>query len=674
VSQHETIDNPHGGTEGAAQGTRRDPFGLNLPRRPDWEMFGVVSDDLDLDRDVAAGAAVELRRSGLVAGVVGLASAGLAVAWLSRAAADGGALAWSLTGFLAVVALAYLTAFVDARVPLAVVDAQGVRMRLGRTWQGLPWESVDRVELAPRQGLLRDGRLVVVPFDADEVVGALDGSARWHAFLARRWYGGSFALPVGLSTRVTGADDLAVAVRTLADPEVPVQVHEAPVEVHEAPAEVHEAPAEAPAEDLVEAPTDPVEAPVAQTEATTVVEPVVEPVAVDATPPADDHARGDAPSPVVAAAQRLRPWAATVLARLAERRETGRATAEDLDDGRGPRQDDLGDDSRDDFRVGGDQPDAVPASPTPAPLREPRAAVRAEVLRREEAVLDLPASARVEGEEPAERELPEAAAYLRRPAEPGLAAYETRDPLDEATGPLGVVATEPVVEPVVGPVLTEARRRLGLSVDQVAERTRIRPHVIEAIEVDDFGPCGGDFYARGHLRTLGRVLGVEPQPLVEEYDERYAAAPIDARRVFEAELATVPGGSLRATRGGPNWSVLVAAVMSVVLLWAVAQFLFERPAGSEGTGGEQAGLTSGSAATPLDVELVAGEQAADVTVRDAAGDVVWQGRLEPGASQAVRATPPVRISSSDGGVAAAVDGRDASPLGEAGEPVQRSLS
>ena len=54
----------------------------------------------------------------------------------------------------------------------------------------------------------------------------------------------------------------------------------------------------------------------------------------------------------------------------------------------------------------------------------------------------------------------------------------------------------------------------GSRVDQLAERTRIRPHVIESIEVDDFAPCGGDFYARGHLRTLARVLGVDAAPLL----------------------------------------------------------------------------------------------------------------------------------------------------------------
>ena len=72
----------------------------------------------------------------------------------------------------------------------------------------------------------------------------------------------------------------------------------------------------------------------------------------------------------------------------------------------------------------------------------------------------------------------------------------------------------PAYDPVIGPDLAAARTRVGLSVDELADRTRIRPHVIESIEVDDFTPCGGDFYARGHIRTLARVLGKDPAPML----------------------------------------------------------------------------------------------------------------------------------------------------------------
>jgi len=71
------------------------------------------------------------------------------------------------------------------------------------------------------------------------------------------------------------------------------------------------------------------------------------------------------------------------------------------------------------------------------------------------------------------------------------------------------VTSEPVADPVIGPQVAAARRSLRLSVDELGERTRVRPHVIEAIEVDDFSACGGDVYARGHLRVLARVLGID---------------------------------------------------------------------------------------------------------------------------------------------------------------------
>ena len=101
--------------------------------------------------------------------------------------------------------------------------------------------------------------------------------------------------------------------------------------------------------------------------------------------------------------------------------------------------------------------------------------------------------------------------------------------------------------------------------------------MIESIEVDDFAPCGGDFYARGHLRTLARVLGSTPDRCSRRTTSATPPHPIDPRRVFEAELATGVDGSIRGTRGGPNWSVLVAAVMALVLVWSVARLLMDSP-------------------------------------------------------------------------------------------------
>jgi transcriptional regulator with XRE-family HTH domain len=236
-------------------------------------------------------------------------------------------------------------------------------------------------------------------------------------------------------------------------------------------------------------------------------------------------------------------------------------------------------------------------------------------------------------------------------------------------------AVEPAEDPVIGPELAASRTRLGLTVDQLAERTRIRPHVIESIEVDDFVPCGGDFYARGHLRTLARVLGVDVTPLLASYDERYAHAPINPRRVFEAELATGANGSIRGTRGGPNWSVLVAAVMAMVLCWSVARLVMDSPTELHGA----APVLNGSggpdgaamvAASPVPVELEAVQGGARVVVRGGDGQVVFQGPLAAGESKELDVAPPIRIQTTDGALTVGVDGAQPRPVGQPGEAGQ----
>jgi hypothetical protein len=70
----------------------------------------------------------------------------------------------------------------------------------------------------------------------------------------------------------------------------------------------------------------------------------------------------------------------------------------------------------------------------------------------------------------------------------------------------------------IGGALAEARTEAGLTVTQVSERTRIREKIIRDIERDDYSACGGDYYARGHIRAIARVVGTDPVPLIEEYD------------------------------------------------------------------------------------------------------------------------------------------------------------
>ena len=58
----------------------------------------------------------------------------------------------------------------------------------------------------------------------------------------------------------------------------------------------------------------------------------------------------------------------------------------------------------------------------------------------------------------------------------------------------------------IGDALAQARREAGLTLAQVSQRTCIRETIIRGIERDDFSACGGDFYTRGHIRSVAREV------------------------------------------------------------------------------------------------------------------------------------------------------------------------
>ena len=86
----------------------------------------------------------------------------------------------------------------------------------------------------------------------------------------------------------------------------------------------------------------------------------------------------------------------------------------------------------------------------------------------------------------------------------------------------------------IGDTLAEARRQAGLTITQVSRQTRIRESIIRSIEQGDFTACGGDFYARGHIRSIAAAVGVDPVPLIREYDEEHGPpGAMRASQIFE---------------------------------------------------------------------------------------------------------------------------------------------
>ena len=120
----------------------------------------------------------------------------------------------------------------------------------------------------------------------------------------------------------------------------------------------------------------------------------------------------------------------------------------------------------------------------------------------------------------------------------------------------------------LGEFLRKAREEAGFSVDELAHLVNLRPGLIKAMESNDFLPCGGDTYARGHIRNIAQIVRCNPQELLEMYDAEHA---VDSRSIH-SQLVDNNAAAIRRENRKLSWKVLVSASLSIVVLIGVAQF------------------------------------------------------------------------------------------------------
>jgi cytoskeletal protein RodZ len=237
----------------------------------------------------------------------------------------------------------------------------------------------------------------------------------------------------------------------------------------------------------------------------------------------------------------------------------------------------------------------------------------------------------------------------------------------------------------IGETLAEERERAGLSVTQVSLQTRIRETVIRGMEADDFSLCGGNFYARGHIRSICRVIGIDPEPLVAEFDAAHGGAPqpVSAVSAFEPEQPVA-----FRERKAPNWSAAMAFALALVVIYGVVQVVGHDGGGEQRTAQQVAGTPappspSPSASAPKTGAPVAEAPRTKVEVRLEAKRTTWLnvigdkgrtlfiGTLHKGDEKEFTAKKKVKLVIGVGGsVDLTVNGKDIGSPGK-GEGVQR---
>ncbi len=140
-----------------------------------------------------------------------------------------------------------------------------------------------------------------------------------------------------------------------------------------------------------------------------------------------------------------------------------------------------------------------------------------------------------------------------------------------------------------GALLSRAREEAGLTLADVAARSRVPVSALSAIDDDEYDRLPAVTYARGFLRLYAREVGLDPDAVVKAYETFHVQgeAPSEASYTPYVTNARRTVGAQR-NRGTPAFGLAVGAVVMaivVALLWNPADGVDHVPMGSDFSAG-----------------------------------------------------------------------------------------
>lgn len=238
----------------------------------------------------------------------------------------------------------------------------------------------------------------------------------------------------------------------------------------------------------------------------------------------------------------------------------------------------------------------------------------------------------------------------------------------------------------LGEVLATARAASRLSLEDLAALTSIRPGLLSEMERNNFTHCGGDIYAKGHLRNIAPKIGLDAHQLVELYNEEHSAENRSINEMLnENNVARVPH-----EKKNLSWKVPAGFSLAIVLALAIAQIVSSnlgsesptRPV-VESPSPTPTAVATETAVTPEET-AVANTDGVEMTITAARGNSqidivingehVFKGSLFQGESKTFTSASGISVYfSNPAGLDVIVNGEALPPLGGQNEEVRRTF-
>lgn len=240
----------------------------------------------------------------------------------------------------------------------------------------------------------------------------------------------------------------------------------------------------------------------------------------------------------------------------------------------------------------------------------------------------------------------------------------------------------------LGSLITQARKSAGLSIEDLSAATNIRSSLLREMESDSFGNCGGETYARGHIRNIATKLGVDPLIFIAAFEEEQMQVDRSMQDLLvEKGVMKEPQEARKV-----SWKVLATISVSSLFVVGLAQIIISNTSSLDipepiATTSESASSTpsaSASEATPTEeatvstgtgVELVITATRAKswLFVSDASGRTLFSGQIARGTTKTFSTDLSLNVKIGNaGGVDLTVNGKSVDPIGVDGEVVSVS--
>ena len=227
-----------------------------------------------------------------------------------------------------------------------------------------------------------------------------------------------------------------------------------------------------------------------------------------------------------------------------------------------------------------------------------------------------------------------------------------------------------------GRELCRARESARVTIEQLSKKTRIREDVIRDLENDDFTSSGGLVYARGHLRTISKLIGADSDYLLSLFE---SANQEDQRAISDLleENNATPSTASRLNLSYKKMSGVAAVILlgiilvpSIASLFHSSQRTHTTTSGSSTSSGTSTSAVVATKTSEVTVIVTGTTGRSWIGVTDNVGTQVFNGQIAAGASQVFTNNQELDlVVGNAGAVSLKVNGKDLGTPGAIGEVV-----